>query len=98
MGQSRGGDFRRRVRGQSELELVDQQLQLGFGLGVAGQDDLAFIGCRQMDVDHLDGGELFQRTARGQSWREGVQPARQVDLQGIGEEGDEDMGFDSLSS
>ena len=48
-----------------------------------------------MDVDHLDGGELFQRTARGQPWREGVEPARQGDLQGIGEEGDEDMGFDS---
>lgn len=95
MGQSRGGDFRRRLRGQTELELVDQQLQLGLGLGVAGQHDLAPVGGGQMDVDHLDGGELFQRAARGQSRRERVEPARQRDLQGIGEEGDEDMGFDS---
>jgi hypothetical protein len=95
LGQSRGGDFGRRLRGQSELELVDQQLQLGLGLGVAGEHDLASVGRRQMDVDHLDGGKLFQRAARGQSRRERVEPARQGDLQGIGEEGDEDMGFDS---
>jgi hypothetical protein len=75
--------------------LVGQQLQLGLGLGVAGQHDLAPVVRRQMDVDHLDAGELFQPTARGQSWREGVEPARQGDLQGISEEGDEDMGFDS---
>jgi hypothetical protein len=40
-----------------------------------------------MDVDHLDGGELFQRAARGQARRQSVQPARQGDLQGIGEAG-----------
>ena len=33
----------------SELELVDQQLHLGLGLGVAGQHDLASVGRRQMD-------------------------------------------------
>ena len=48
-----------------------------------------------MDVDHLGGGKLLQRAARGQSQRERVEPARQRDLQRIGEEGDEDMGFDS---
>ena len=75
MGQSGGGDFGGRLRGQSELELVDQQLQLGLGLGVAGEHDLASVGRRQMDVDPLDGGKLFQRAARGQSRRERVEPA-----------------------
>ena len=48
-----------------------------------------------MDVDHLDGCELFQRAARGQSRRERVEPARQRDLHAIDEEGDEDVRFDS---
>jgi hypothetical protein len=44
---------------QGEVELVDQELQFGLGLGVAGQHDLAAVDRGQMDVDHLDGGELF---------------------------------------
>ena len=84
------------MRRQGEFELVDQELQFGLGLGVAGQHDLAPVGGRQMDVDHLDGCELFQRAARGQSRRERVEPAREGDLKGVGEESDEDVRFDSL--
>jgi hypothetical protein len=40
-------------------------LQLGFWMGVAGEQYLAPVRGRQMDVDHLDGGELFESTARG---------------------------------
>ena len=93
--ESGGGDLGRRLRGQGQAEPVDQQLQFGLGLGVAGQHDLAAVGRRQVNVDHLTGGEFFQRATCGQSRRERVQPARQGDLQGVGEEGDEDVGLDA---
>jgi len=48
-----------------------------------------------MDIDHLDGGKLFERASRSQAGRESVQAARQGDVQAIGEEGDEDVGFDA---
>ena len=47
-----------------------------------------------MDIDHLDGGELLERAARGQSWRQSMQATLQRDLQTIGQERNEDVGFD----
>jgi hypothetical protein len=75
-----GGDPGRWLGGQLELELVDEQLQLGFRLGVAGEHELASVSGREMDVDHLDGGELLKSAARGQPRRQGVQPALQRDV------------------
>jgi hypothetical protein len=49
-----------------------------------------------MDIDHLDGGELFERASRGQAGSQGVQAAAQSDVQAVGEKGDEDVGFDPL--
>ena len=63
-------------------------------LSVSGQQQLAAVGCRQMDIDHLDGGELLKSTARCQSWCQRIEPTLQSDLQTISQEGDEDMGFD----
>jgi hypothetical protein len=63
-------------------------------MGVTGEPDLAPIGGRQMDVDHLDGGELFQRTARGQPGRQGMQVTRERDLHAVSRKGDEDVGLD----
>jgi hypothetical protein len=82
------------LRGQLELEPVDQEFELG--LGVSGEHDLAAVGGRQMDIDHLDGSELFERASGGQAGCEGVQAAGQGDMQAVGEEGDEDVGFDPL--
>ena len=47
-----------------------------------------------MHVDHLHGGELFERAAWGQSWRQGMEAPPERDVQTIGEEGDEDVGLD----
>ena len=94
-GRACGGDFRGRLGRQGQVHAVDQQAQFGLGFGVAGQHDLAPVGGRQMHVDHLDGGELRQRAAGGEAWGEAVQAAGQGDLQAVGEEGDEDMGFDA---
>ena len=79
-----------------ELELVDQELEFRLGVGVTGQQHLAPVGGRQMNIDHLDGGELLESAARGQSWRQGMQATLQRDLQAVGQKRDEDVGFDPL--
>jgi len=64
--------FARRLGRQFELELVEEQLQLGFGLGEAGERQLAPVGGRQVYVDHRHGGELLEHAARGQPRRQGL--------------------------
>ena len=48
-----------------------------------------------MHVDHLDGGELCEGVAGGEPGSEAMETAGQGDLQAVGEEGDEDVGFDA---
>src|SRR6516162_6150708 len=76
--------------GQIGLQFLEHQLELGFRLGIASEHQLAAVGGWQMHVDHLHGGELLKYAARRQPWRQGVQAARQGDVQTIGQEGDED--------
>ena len=90
-----GGDCRRRLGRERELQAVEQESELGLGLGVAGQADLAAVGGRDVDVDHLHGGELLEGAARGEPGGEGGELAAQRDVQAIGEEGDEDVGLDA---
>ena len=49
-----------------------------------------------MNIDHLDGGELLKSTARSQSWCKRMESTLQCDLQTIGQERHEDMGFDPV--
>jgi hypothetical protein len=88
--------MRCRLRGQTEFELLDQKLEFWLGLSVACQQHLAAVGRGQMNIDHLDGGELLKTTARDQSWRQGMEATVQRDLQTISQERDEDMGFDPV--
>jgi hypothetical protein len=60
--------------------MVDQELQLGFRPDVAGQHEFASVGGREMNVDHLDGRELFESAARGEPRRQGMQAALQRDV------------------
>ena len=62
-------------------------------MGIAREPDFAPVGGRQMDIDHLDGSELFQSASSGQARRQGMEAAGQGDLQAIGQEGDEDVGL-----
>ena len=96
LGDGSRGDSGRRLGWQAELEPVDEKLQFGLRVGVAGQQDLSPVGGRQMDIDHLDGGELFERAASGQPGRQGVEAARESDLHAVRQKGDEDVGFDPL--
>lgn len=65
-----GCDARRWLWRQIEFELLDQEPEFRLRLGIAGQQQLPPVGCRQMNIDHLDGGELLERAARGQSRRQ----------------------------
>jgi hypothetical protein len=58
-------DTRQRLRRQVETELAEQHLLLGVWFGVAAQDQGSAIGCGEMDVEHLDGGEFVEHGA----WR-----------------------------
>jgi hypothetical protein len=91
-----GGDPGRRLRWQAELQLVDQELEFGLGMGVAGEPDLATVGGRQMNIDHLNGGELFERAARSEPGRQSMKPTGQRDLHAISQERDKDVSFDPL--
>jgi hypothetical protein len=91
-----GGDFWGRLVGQFELEPVEEQRQFGFGLGIAGQLQLAAVGSGDVDVDHLNGGEFLEQTARGQARRQSLQAMANGDVETIGEKGDEDVSFDAL--
>lgn len=50
-------NFWRRLSRQLEFESSEQELQIGFGLGVASEND---VGCGQMDIEHLQCSELLE--------------------------------------
>ena len=66
-----------------------------FGLGVAGQQQLAAIGGGQVHVDHLHSGELLEHATRRQSGRQRKQATAKGDVQAIRQEGDENVGLDT---
>ena len=60
------GDARRGLGRQDETELAKQHFVLGVGLGMAFEDQGSTVGGREVDVEHLDGGECIEHGA----WRE----------------------------
>ena len=62
LGDGCGGDFGWWLGRLLELELSDQKVEFRLRLGVAGQQQFASVSGRQMDIDHLDGGEFLQGT------------------------------------
>ena len=77
--------------GQDEFELIEQEREFGFWFGVAGQQQLSAVGRRDMQINHLHGGELFDGAARREARRQGMEAPAECDMEAIGEEGDEDM-------
>ena len=65
---------------------MKKEREFGLRFGIAGQQQLAAVGRRDMQIDHLHGGELFDGAARGQTGRQGMQPPAKRDVQAIGEE------------
>ena len=91
----RGADFRDRLRGQDEFEFVDEEGEFRLWLGVAGQEQLTTIGGRDVQVNHLHAGELFDGAAWRQAGGQRVEPPVERDMEAIGQEGDEDMRLDA---
>ena len=89
------GDSRRRLGWQGEVELLQEDLLIDVGFGVAAQDQGAAIGGGEMHIEHLDGGELLEHGARRESRRQWLEPRAQRDVQAIGHEGDKDVGLDA---
>jgi len=63
---------------------------------VAAEDQGASVGCGKVDVEHLDGGHLVEHGARCQAGRQWLEAGTQRDVQAVGQEGDEDVGFDAM--
>ena len=74
---------------------MEQEGQFGLGLGVAGQQQFAAVGGRDMEIDHLHGGELFDDATRRQAGGQRMQPPGERDVEAIGEEGDKDVRLDA---
>ena len=69
---------------------------VGVGLGVTAQDQGSAVGGWEVDVEHLDGGKLVEHGSRGEPCGERAESGAQGDVETIGEEGDEDVRFDTL--
>jgi hypothetical protein len=76
--------------------LFHQELLFGVEFGVAPQDQCAAVGGREMDVEHLDGGELVEYGPRSEAGSERLELGAQRNVKAIGQEGDEDMRFDAV--
>lgn len=79
-----GRDFRWWLLRQIELEATEKEFQVRFGLGVAGQQQLAAIAGGDLDVDHLDRGEFLEGATRCQTGGEAVQAPAKGDVQAVG--------------
>jgi len=64
--------------------------------GCSGSVRFAAVGGGDVHVDHLNGGEFFEQATRGQTRRQSFQTMADGDVEAVGEEGDEDVGFDAL--
>ena len=57
-----GSDFRWWLGGKLQFQLIQQEAELGFGLGIAGEQQLAAVGGRQ--VHHF-----IRQVGNNRSWR-----------------------------
>ena len=91
-----GGYPWRGLRGQIEAELADEELLVSVQFGVAAEDQRAAIGRGEVHVQHLDGGEFVEHCPGGEASCKRLEPGAQRDVQAVGQEGDEDVGFHAL--
>jgi hypothetical protein len=63
---------------------------------MAGENHFAPVAGGEVNVDHAHAGKLLQHRTGCQTWSQITQPAAQGHMQAVGQEGDEDMGFDAF--
>jgi hypothetical protein len=85
-----------RLRRELETQLLEEDFLVGLGLGVAAQDQGASIGGWEVNIEHLDGGELVEDGARGQPRSQRTQTGTQGNVQAVGQKRDKDVGFDAI--
>ena len=91
MGGLRLSDPGRRLRRQAELELLQEELVILLRLGIAGEDERTVVRGGEVNVQHLDGGELLKHGAGRQPRRQGTQALLQRHLKAMYKEGHEDV-------
>ena len=82
--------------GQVEVHDAQEEFHVVAGLSVARQNDGSSITGGQMHVDHLQRLELFESLTRCQAFCMRAQLLLEGDVQAVGQEGNEDMGFHAL--
>ena len=75
--------------GQSKTEPFHEKSLIWIWLGVTAQDQGSTIVGREMNIEHLDAGELIEHGARGETRRQRFELRSQGDVQAVGHEGDE---------
>ena len=86
----------RRLLGQVQLELMEEDGLLRFRLGVPRHSQSSTVGGRKRNIEHLNRAEFLQHRARCQAWGMHLQPVLQRDGQAVGQKCDQDMRFDSM--
>ena len=90
------GDAGRRLRRHIKLQALHQKLLVGVQFSVAAKDQLTAIGGGEVDVEHLDGGELVEHGPRREAGGQRLELGAQRDVKAIGQEGNEDVCFDPM--
>ena len=75
---------------------MEQQLKLGFGLGVAWQNEQAPIAGGHMHINHVEGLEFFDHAAGRQPGGMAGQKPMQAHVQAIGQKSNEDVRLNAL--
>ena len=96
MGGLRLSDPGRRLWRQAELELLQEELVILLRLGIAGKDERTVVRGGEVNVQHLDDGELLKHGPGRQPRRQRMQALLQRHLEAIGKEGHEDVRLDTL--
>jgi len=87
-----------RLWGKLELELPDEEFLIDVQFGVTAENKRSTVGRREVNIKHLDGGELIEHGPGGKASSKRSEPGAQCDVQAVGHEGDEDVSFDAFDS
>ena len=90
-----GQKLGRGLLGQFQVQLTQEQFVLAVRLGMARQHQMAPVGGRHMNVDHLQRGELVEDGTWGEAGRLWSGEILQRHEQAIGDERDEDVRLDA---
>ena len=80
-----GGNPGRGLWRQCPLQLCENELLIGFGLGVASEDEFAPVGHGEVHVKHLDGSEFVERLSGGEAGGTLFELMTQRKLHAVGE-------------